>query len=140
MRVLLDLSVLLDVIRKDSATHPASSAVMSKVMVKELSGVLPAHCLHYIFKTVSENSSMQQAYDMVDWFLVHFEIASQDKNLFMDARTLDMVDFEHAVVASIARFAECDHLITWDLDGYKNSPIEALTPAQLLEKFGIRLD
>jgi hypothetical protein len=55
---------------------------------------------------------------------------------FLRARSLDMPDFEDAVVASLAESAQCQYIVSRNMGDFKNSRIPAITPAELLVLLG----
>ncbi len=134
MKILVDLSVFLDVIQKNNAHYENSSAVLSKVLMREIDGVLTGNSLAAIFYAVSKFSDTQRANDMIDWFLANFEVASVDKSVFISARNSDIQDFEDAVTAFSAEFSECDFIISRNLRNFGNAPITVLTPEELLNQ------
>ena len=134
MKVLVDLSIFLDVIQKNNEYYENSSAVLSKVLMREIDGVLTGNALTAIFYAVSKFSDLQRANDMIDWFLANFEVSSIDKSVFINARNSDIPDFDDAVTAFSAELSECDYIVSRDLRSFGNSPIPVLTPEELLNQ------
>jgi hypothetical protein len=134
MKVLIDLTVFLDVIQKNSAFYENSSAVLSKVLMREIDGVLTGSALSAIFYAVSKFSDSQRAYDMIDWFLANFEISPLDKSVFINSRNSEIGDFEDAVTAFSADFSQCDCIVSRNLSGFTKSPVPVLTPEELLNR------
>lgn len=134
MKVLIDLNIFLDVIQKNSDFYKNSSAILSKVLTKEIEGVLTGNALTAIFYAVNKFSDLQRANDMVDWFLANFEVSPLDKTVFINARNSDINDFEDAITAFSARFSECDFIVSRSLFNYANLPVAVLTPEELLNR------
>ena len=134
MKILVDLSIFLDVIQKNNAHYENSSAVLSKVLMREIDGVLTGNALTAIFYAVSKFSDAQRANDMIDWFLANFEVSSVDKSVFINARNSDIPDFDDAVTAFSAELSECDYIVSRNLRGFGNAPIPVLTPEELLNQ------
>ncbi|MCB9089649.1 MAG: PIN domain-containing protein [Calditrichae bacterium] len=135
MKILIDLDVLLDVIHKEEPAYSTSSAILSLVLVRELQAVLPSHALPNMFATLKQYSGIQQANDMIDWFLANFEIATLDKAIFVAARNLPLADFEDAIVACTAVQQACDFIITRHIGRFSGSPVPAVTPEEYLERY-----
>ncbi len=134
MKIMIDLNVVLDVVQKRVPHYYASAAVLSKVLNKEAVGFLPGHALTTISYLVNKYANQQQANEVVDWLLNHFEIRSANKSHFIRAQSLAMDDFEDAVVASLAEAAECDCIVTRNASDFEKSPVIALTPDEFLKR------
>jgi predicted nucleic acid-binding protein len=53
----------------------------------------------------------------------------------MKALTLNIVDFEDAVIAATAKREKADYIVTRNETDFKNSPVPAVSPAVLLREF-----
>jgi predicted nucleic acid-binding protein len=136
MRLMLDLNVLLDVVQRREPFYEASASVLSRVVAGEDSGFLPGHALTTLYYVVKKSSGKGQADGFVDWLLTYLEVVPQDKALFVRARSLPMPDFEDAAVASAAEASECDVIVSRNATDFEGSPIQAMTPGELLA-FGV---
>lgn len=132
MKVMLDLKVMLDVFQERHPYYYASASVISKVLNKEITGLLPSHAITTIQYITSKYSGKQKADETIDWMLTHFDIAAADKNSFISARKMGISDFEDGVVASLSELTNCDFIITRNISDFKKSPIKALTPEEFL--------
>jgi len=132
MKVMLDLNVMLDVFQERHPYYHASASVISKVLNKEITGLLPSHAITTIQYITSKYSGKQKADEMTDWMLTHFDIAAADKASFIRARKMGISDFEDGVVASLSELTNCDFIITRNISDFKKSPIKALTPEEFL--------
>ncbi len=140
LRILIDVDVIADVIQKKSPNYTTSSALMSKVLVREIIGVLPGFAPVSIHQMVSEVSDPEQANDIVDWLLANFEIAPLEKAVFFEARNAPVGDFVTAVVVHSARLAKCQYIVTRTLDNYETSPVPVLAPEEMLYELSQRGD
>ena len=132
MKVMLDLHVMLDVFQERHPYYYASASVISKVLNKEITGLLPSHAITTIQYITSKYSGKQKADEMTDWMLIHFDIAAADKTSFIRARKMGISDFEDGDVASLSELTNCDFIITRNISDFKKSPIKALTPEEFL--------
>lgn len=132
MRLMLDLNVLLDVIQRREPFYEASASALSKVVGGEDSGVISGHVLTTLHYVVRRSAGKEQANEFVDWVLLHLDIVAQEKVQFVRARSLPMSDFEDAVLASAAEAAECDLIISRNVQDFDESPVQAITPEELL--------
>ncbi len=132
MKWLIDLNVLLDVIQHRLPFFDASAQVISKTVRGEATGFIAGHEMTTAYYIVNRYASRQAADDLVDWLLIHFEIISESAAIFKHARELVFADFEDAAIASAAEAAQCDYIVTRNVVDFTNSPIPAITPADLL--------
>lgn len=132
MKVLLDLNVLLDVIQHREPHYDASAAVLSRIAEDELEGAVPGHALTTVYYLVSRFADRGRAARAVDWILRDLEVVAEDRELFLRARSLDLDDFEDAVVASAAERASCDRIVTRNVHDFAGSPVPAITPGELV--------
>lgn len=134
MKIMIDLNIFMDVFQKREPHFQNSSLVVSKVLNGDLPGFIAGHAvttLHYLLSRFLGNP---KALEVIDWVLANFEVESADKKDFLHARTFDMKDFEDAVVASCAVNAKCDYIVTRNMADFKQSPIQAITPSEFLER------
>ncbi len=131
-KIMIDLNVVLDVVQKREPHFPASAQVLADVRRDLCEGVLPAHALTTIHYIVQKYSGSQAADKTFGWLLASFTIAPARKQEFLRARTLNMNDFEDAVVATAAMAADCDLIVTRNVADFDHAPIQALTPEEFL--------
>ena len=132
MKIMIDLNVMLDVFQARDPYYHASASVISNVLNKEISGLLPSHAITTIHYITSKYSGKQKSDETIDWMLTHFEIAAADKTSFVRARKMEISDFEDGVVASLAELTGCDLIVTRNISDFKKSPVKSLTPEEFL--------
>jgi len=131
MKLMLDLNVLLDVVQKRQPHYPASAEILD-IALKERCGVIPAHALTTLHYLITKHADKAMADEFLDWLLQKFSIATTSMETFLLARQLKMPDFEDAVVSANAQEQGCEYIITRNRKDFKNSSIQALTPAEFL--------
>ncbi len=135
MKIVLDLNVLLDVIQNRPPHYLDSADVLSRVRTGEIDAILPSHGVTTLWYILAKSANPATANQTVEWMLSHFEIGGADKATFQNARQLPVNDFEDAVVASVARSANCDYIVTLNVSDFAGSPVPAVTPADFLKLF-----
>jgi len=131
MKVMVDLNVLLDVLQQCEPHYLDSAKVLSLALENKIEVCLPAHAIttiHYIISKIST----EKANFAVDWLLKHFDVIAAEKPIFLQARTLPITDFEDVVVVSMAMVSNCEYVVTRNMNDFKQSPITALQPTNLL--------
>ncbi len=134
LRVLIDLNVLADVIRKRSPHYITSSELISKVLLRKITGVLAGFAPVSIYDLVKDRSDSQQANDIVDWLLANFEIAPLEKDVYIDARCSGLISLEDGIVIFSAERAKCDFIVSGNIENDINSPVPVISPEELLYK------
>lgn len=132
MKIAVDLNVVLDVVQNRAPHYQDSAEVLSLARAGEISAVLPSHAVTTLYYVLAKAAGSIKADQTVDWLLIHFEIAVADKAIFRRARQLSLVDFEDAVVASLAETAQCDYIVTRNVPDFASSTVPAITPADFL--------
>lgn len=128
----VDLNVILDVIQKRDPHFAASARVLAAVSRNTCSGLLPAHAITTIHYIVGKYSGKKKADETVDWLLAVFDVPAMSSKSFFRARTLEMRDFEDAVVAEAALAAGSDVIVTRNVADFCESPVPAVTPEEFL--------
>lgn len=139
----MDLNVLLDVIQYREPHYAASADVLSRIAGGELKGAVAGHAITTIYYVVSRFAGRETADEAVDWILGDMEVAAEGREAFLRARSLEMKDFEDAVVAAAAEQTRSDRVVTRNVHDFGQSPVPAVTPRELvaeLEPPGCRVD
>ena len=100
----------------------------------EIEAVLPVRAFTTLYYVLAKPAAKPKAEQTVDWLLAHFAVAVADKAVLLRARQLPMVDFEDAVVASLAQASQCDHVVTRNVPDFGGSPVPAITPTDFLSR------
>ena len=132
MRVVIDLNVILDVVQERQGLYPSSGAVLQLVVEDRVQAVIPGHLLTTLYYITAKHSSKEHAEFLLDWMLKYFEVGIESKANFFKAKSMQLPDFEDAVVASVAETEECHSIITRNIRDFKGSSVQALTPEEFL--------
>jgi len=102
------------------------------VAKRKLSGQIPAHALTTIHYIVAKYAGHAKAGQTIDWLLSTLKVIPAGQKEFIRARSLNMADFEDAVVASLAEAGHCQYIVSRNAGDFKNSRVPAITPEELL--------
>ncbi len=131
----MDINVLLDVFQKREPHYAASARILALVQQGEVVGVFPAHGFTTLYYLVRKYASRPNAETAMDEVLKYFEVGSLDVDGWVRARSLQMPDFEDAVVAVVAEETASSFIITRNTDDFTHSPVPAITPVEFLSQF-----
>lgn len=132
MPIMIDLNVILDVMQKREPHYHASADVLNRIVTGEFRAFVPGHALTTLHYILTKYDCKQKANETIDWLLRYFEVAGEEKAVFLQARILPLSDFEDAVVASTAKACGCQFIITRNVADFRGSPVAAITPEEFL--------
>ena len=135
MKVLLGINVALDVllnrtpwvseVRRPCGTHIVPVPVAAHVA---------AFTIPTAFYVVRRQGGLQRAKAGVQLCLSSLEIVSTNRSTLESAQQQSGADYEDNVQVASAIEAHLDAIVTRNPAGFAHSPIEVLTPAQLLQR------
>ncbi|MEJ2212189.1 MAG: PIN domain-containing protein [Anaerolineae bacterium] len=132
LRVLFDLNVILDVLQRREPFYAASAQVLASAETGELEGWVAAHSITTLFYLLAKDRSPQLARVAIGDLLSILSVAGVDGDIIEQALGLPYSDFEDAVQMMAAVHAGADYLVTRNLADYREGPLPALQPAELL--------
>ena len=129
-RLLIDVTVVLDVLIDRRPFADASSAVWAAVEDGEAEGLLAAHAVTTLHYLNARAAGGRAARETTEALLSVFNVAGVDESVFRSALALGWPDFEDAVTAAAARKAKCDAIVTRNPRDFARSPIRVLAPSE----------
>jgi predicted nucleic acid-binding protein len=90
MPIMIDLNVILDVMQKREPHYPASAGVLNRIVTGEFKAYVPAHALTTLHYILTKYDSKQKANESIDWLLHYFQVAGEEKEVFLQARILSL--------------------------------------------------
>ncbi len=132
MQILMDTSVVLDVLLRRAPWQAEALLVWQAVDEERVRGWLSASTLTDIFYIVRRASNLQAAQDSVRLCLKTFAICTVNRATLEAAVDLSGTDFEDNLQIACATLAGLDAIVTRDQQGFRDSIIPAMTPAELL--------
>ncbi len=132
MRVLLDTNVVLDALLKREPWAETAKSLWEANDDGRVAGYLTASTLTDIFYIARKLSGVAMARDAVKLCLEAFEICVVDRFALEEALTLAGNDFEDNLQIACAMLSSIEAIVTRNKDDFGASPIQALTPEELL--------
>ena len=136
IRTLLDVDVMLDVFTQRQPHYENSARLLATIERGLAVGLIAAHGLTTLFYLTAMHTSTSRARIALSDLLQVFSVASVDQDVIEQALMLPMPDFEDAVQMAAAMHAGVDYLVTRNIRDYKNSPLPAILPAEVLPLIG----
>jgi predicted nucleic acid-binding protein len=130
--VLLDTSVILDVLLEQQPWFADSDAVWQAHENGRVTGYVIASALTDIFYIARKIVGLERAYKAVHTCLDTFEICTVDRQALEQAVVLSGSDFEDNLQIACATIAGLDAIVTRDKEGFRTATLAVFTPAELL--------
>ena len=134
--VLIDTDVILDVFLEREPHYTNSRNVLYQLDDGGFHGFVTATIIVNIFYHAEKYKGTETAFSCVRNLLTNpaLVVLGVDKSVLMTALNVGMADFEDAVQAVAAEFAGIDMIVTRNKRDFRDSPVPAMTPEELLRK------
>lgn len=134
-RVLFDANVVLDVLLKREPWVKDAQALWQANDERRLVGYITASTVLDIFYVARKLAGLELAHQAAQVCLEAFEICVVDRLALEQAAALPGTDLEDNLQIVSADRAALDAIITRDSQGFKHSPVPALTPTEAVSRF-----
>ena len=131
-RVLIDISILLDVLQMREPFYEASARLLALVETGQVKGYIAAHSITTLFYLIQKDQSSAQARANITSLLQFLEIAPVDQNTIEQALNLDYRDFEDAVQMISALQCKAEYLITRNVSDFQPALLPVIQPVDFL--------
>ncbi len=135
MKLVFDTNVIVDVLTLREPFVGASKQAMAAAAQPGATGAVTANSLTDIFyllrKHQPDKALLKQS---LGGLMNYLEVLDTTRSLCRLALQSAMADFEDALVAESALLWSADFIVTRDPNGFADSPVQAVTPEQLLRK------
>jgi predicted nucleic acid-binding protein len=134
MTVLIDTDVLIDV-ALDRAPHAKDSAqILDKAQEGLVTGWLAWHSISNFYYIVSSGENHFKTIQFIKELLQFVKVAETGTVDALYATQLNVADFEDVLQIAAALSCKAQYIVTRNIQHYKNSPVPALLPSEMLEK------
>lgn len=136
MKLVFDTNVILDVLAKREPFFGASLDAIDLIDREGVSGAITANSVTDLFflyrKLQPDRGKCKEA---LRGLMAALEVLDTTRALCLLALDSPMSDFEDAVLAESAKLWGADCIVTRNTSDFSASPIEAITPDELLSRF-----
>jgi predicted nucleic acid-binding protein len=132
--VLLDTNIVLDVLLERQPWSQAAIAIWQAHRAGTVAAHVAATTLTNIFYVSRKLVGRERAWQGVHACLNQLRIVAVDDSLLHAAASIAGQDLEDDLQIACAAAAKLDAIVTRDATGFAHSPIEVLTPTELLQR------
>ena len=133
--IVLDTDVLLDVAFRREPHVEASRGLIDLLERKGRLGFVSWHTISNFYYLVRSSRGSDPAREFVDDLLGFVRVAPVDTEALRFASSLSISDLEDGMVVGAARACGALYIATRNVRDFKQSPVPAKTPAQLLAEW-----
>ena len=137
MIVLIGTNVILDYILKREPGAAAARACLDILVSRKAKIWVLASALTEIhYTTMETRRDTYAAKAIISKLLNAFQIVSPDKSDCIRALEMDIEDYELALIAACAKKLKAVQIITGETEGFRNSPVTAISPEEWVSVYG----
>lgn len=133
MKIIFDTCVILDYLLDREEYSSNAEKLIIKAAQNRLQGLITVKSLmdvHYILKHTIHNE--EKIREIISTLLDSFALADSTGENTVRALSLDVNDYEDALMIETAVYYEADGIVTRNLKDYRKSPIRIYSPEELL--------
>ena len=134
MKVLIDTSVILDVLCGRQAFLDASEKVFKLCEVKKLTGYISALSIPNIGYIMPKELEPEKIRGILDKLLLIFSVADLKADDLKKAADLRFADYEDAVQCACASRIHANYIVTRNIRDFTGSKVTEIKPSELLER------
>lgn len=132
MRVLLDTSIILDVLLARLPFADSARDVWRARDRGKVTAYVSATTVTDVFYVARKLVGVERTLEAVRLLLATFEVCAVNKATLEYASKLAGNDYEDKVQIACAYLFQLDAVVTRDQSGFKNSPVQVVTPNELM--------
>ena len=133
MKLLIDTNIVLDVLCNLKGFVENSSKIFKLCETKMIEGYLSAISIPNIAYILRKELSIEKLKTIIVKLNIIFSIIELKPNDLILATDLYFNDYEDALQSVCAKRINADYIVTRNTKDFKNSPIKAITPEELLK-------
>jgi predicted nucleic acid-binding protein len=135
MKVLVDTNVIIDILDRREPFFGDSYKLIQLAVQGKLEAFMSAGAVTDVFYIISRSiRDAQKAREKIIALTALIGFCDTTASDINAALTLNIADFEDAVIASAARRERADYIVTRNEAGFTDSPVPAIDPTQFLRQ------
>jgi len=133
MKVLIDTNVIIDILEKREPFFTDSYTIIQLGLQGKLETIMSAGAVTDVYYIISRSiNDANKAREKIVTLAALINICNTTSDDINAALTLNITDFEDAVVAAIAKREKAEYIVTRNEADFIHSPVPAINPAQFL--------
>jgi predicted nucleic acid-binding protein len=132
MKLLLDTNIVVDIISKREG-YRESLQILKYCELKQVLGFVSVITVNDVIYILRKHAPPATLRDAVQTLLVIVDVADVLRGDINRAFASDMTDYEDALQAECAKRISADYIVTRNLPDFKQSPVSAITPENMLK-------
>lgn len=137
MKIFVDCDVLLDVALQREPFKEDSGKLLDYLEANPNSGFIAWHSVANLFYIISKIVGKAPARAFIVKLCQFVQVVPTGTNEVFQALSLSMNDFEDAMQCSAAIACDAEVIVTRNIEDYRISPVETITPKDILSRLGI---
>ncbi len=134
-KILLDTNILLDYLLMRNPFYNDASEIVKRCVDGIYKGGVAAHSISNMFFILRKTYSIKERREILLSICEIFDVIGIDKiKLIMGLENEDFSDFEDCLQMECAKDYGAKYIVTRNIDDYKKSEIEAISPSDFLKK------
>ena len=134
MKVLIDTSIILDVLCKRPAFYEDSAKIFKLCEVKKISGVISALSIPNIMYILRKELDADKTREILDSLMLIFSVADLKADDLKKAADMRFKDYEDAIQSACATRIKANYIVTRNIKDFSESKVTAIKPAELLDR------
>ena len=135
MTVLLDTNIIMDALQERHPFDAEAKEIFLRSQNGEIKVYFTANAATDIFYLYSKARDLQSARSALEYLLNNYNVVSVTHEDCIAALSLQINDFEDALVVACAKKSEIDYIITRDEKFLRDkSPVKIISPNEFLNK------
>jgi predicted nucleic acid-binding protein len=136
MKVLIDTNIIIDILEQREGFFRDSYRLIQLAAQEKLEAFMSAGAVTDVYYIISRSlHDADKAREKIIALTVLIGFCDTTASDIHTALTLNITDFEDAVIASVAKREKADYIVTRNETDFTNSPVPAISPAQFLRLF-----
>jgi len=133
MNVLIDTSIILDVLLQKEPFFQHSQLVLLAVEAKYINGYVTASTITDVYDVIKKSvPSKKSAIALLKTLVDTIAIAAVDSDVIINALTTGWDDFEESIKHSVAESIDADFIVTRNPADFSNGHIKTILPEALI--------
>ncbi|MEW5952286.1 MAG: PIN domain-containing protein [Bacillota bacterium] len=135
MKILIDTNVIIDYLADRTPFADHSERVLALCENGKVTGLVTANAITDIYYVLRKVVGREKALEAIRTLCSILDITDVVKADILNARELDMHDYEDALAAQCAKRIKAEYIVTRNSSDYANSPVPAIEPFAFLTQF-----